>query len=916
MKKNYYKALLHILCMFAAHQINAQLIISQYYEGASNNKFIELTNMGTTTLTGTYYLCLFSNPTADPVGVAPTQNLLLPSSIAPCELLLYKNSGAAAPTYALGATSSVAVGFSGNDIVIISTTNNATAWANRTDVVGTTGTWGMDISYVRTNDIPNTTYTPADWVTATLTDVANASSTTNPYLGHHDCTAPTPLLSVSENNYSAMENGGAFTFDVTISASADCSVDLVQTSGNATSGSDFSYSPSTINFVQGGATSQTVTVTYLDDAEGENTENLILSLQNASGTSGCTIGNSDEVLMTIFDNDADEPQILIDPCESGQALLDYLVLNYKATNTLGYDYARDTLYKNIDNVGAQLSCAYSGYTITLDPATDPSIDAFAKGINAEHAYPQSKGASNEPQRSDMHILYPAKDNVNSARSNCEYAEVDDASTTAWYRNAEVLTTVPSSHIEEYSEKGSTCAFEPRENMKGDVARSVFYFYTMYKAAADAADPTFFNNMKDVLLTWHEQDPVDKREMSRTVKIAPYQEDKVNPFVLDSTLVRRAYFEPNQSGSTPSAITTTVQAYTADRQCTDGTGWTHYWKMAASTPVTPQDVLLLSIYKGNSGVVVNPSQVKVEVLSGTSAIDLTSAPYVTSNEWFVMRRYWDVSPSVQPSTSVPVRFYYTTTEFDELAAATSSVTTHSDMYVYKVGNGKDPNPMLHNLVTSADYSQPTWTYGAFGSYHYAEFSVNSFSGGGLGGGTPEGALPIEMAWFTANAKGETVELKWKTLAEQHTLGFDVERSEDGASHFEKVGFVAAKGPSIYQFSDANVKEGTTYYYRLKQCDKDGQCLFTNIKPVKLEAKNKLFALMPVPTDKLLRIQLLQPNTKGGTIEMLNMLGQVVHNQKIEQGTSELSLDVAHLNVGHYIVRLTLDDAEEAIRFVKN
>ena len=52
---------------------------------------------------------------------------------------------------------------------------------------------------------------------------------------------------------------------------------------------------------------------------------------------------------------------------------------------------------------------------------------------------------------------------------------------------------------------------------------------------------FFEVQKEVLRTWHEQEPVDVDEISRTWKIADYQEDKPNPFILDETLVERAYF---------------------------------------------------------------------------------------------------------------------------------------------------------------------------------------------------------------------------------------------------------------------------------------------------------------------------------------------------------------------------------------
>ena len=42
-------------------------------------------------------------------------------------------------------------------------------------------------------------------------------------------------------------------------------------------------------------------------------------------------------------------------------------------------------------------------------------------------------------------------------------------------------------------------------------------------------------------TWHEQDPINEDEITRTWQIAEYQENKPNPFILDATLIYRAYF---------------------------------------------------------------------------------------------------------------------------------------------------------------------------------------------------------------------------------------------------------------------------------------------------------------------------------------------------------------------------------------
>ena len=58
---------------------------------------------------------------------------------------------------------------------------------------------------------------------------------------------------------------------------------------------------------------------------------------------------------------------------------------------------------------------------------------------------------------------------------------------------------------------------------------------------EVADAEFFEGQKEILQTWHNQDPADANEIFRTWQIAEYQENKPNPFILDATLIERAYF---------------------------------------------------------------------------------------------------------------------------------------------------------------------------------------------------------------------------------------------------------------------------------------------------------------------------------------------------------------------------------------
>jgi len=239
------------------------------------------------------------------------------------------------------------------------------------------------------------------------------------------------------------------------------------------------------------------------------------------------------------------------PTLTGDVLLEALVQNYKTSTVLSSGDARDLLYSEIDNRNDSVTCIYSGHQIFLPDGVDPStfvfMDGNNDGINAEHVFPRSKGAEFGNPLSDMHHVFPSRVEVNNNRGSFPFAEIPDSNTESWYLRTTELSTIPSNNINAYSEgiRGVNGFFEPRESRKGDVARAMFYFYTIYRAQADAADPNFFAQQMATLCKWHEQDPVDEQEYNRTFMIAPHQDGIPNPFILDCSLVERAYCQNEQ-----------------------------------------------------------------------------------------------------------------------------------------------------------------------------------------------------------------------------------------------------------------------------------------------------------------------------------------------------------------------------------
>lgn len=232
------------------------------------------------------------------------------------------------------------------------------------------------------------------------------------------------------------------------------------------------------------------------------------------------------------------------PDMSGNELLTQLKIDYKPSFVLSYDQARDTLFGVVDRVGDSLECIYSGHRIYLPYNQDPTSSAYLNGsndgINTEHTYPQSLWSGGNSPKSDMHHLYPTRAQVNNSRASDPFNDINDNFVDTWFYRNMALSSTPTSNIDQYSEDVNGF-FEPRESVKGDIARSMFYFYTMYNNEANAVNTTFFQNQLPVLCEWNNNDPVDQKEYDRTWKIAEYQQGKPNPYVLDCTLISRTNY---------------------------------------------------------------------------------------------------------------------------------------------------------------------------------------------------------------------------------------------------------------------------------------------------------------------------------------------------------------------------------------
>ncbi len=174
-------------------EVDHPLIISQYYEGSANNKWIEVTNI-TNKLSpeNTYYLALYRNPESqNPVESKPYRKVLIPAIAANSSLKFCATLNITMPAYALDGNeikTSVCT-FTGDDIIVISTSGEENCWLDRTDIIGKSENWGSNTSLIRKSDceasLPNTGFITSNWKEIPTTTVDQAISGSNEMIGVH-----------------------------------------------------------------------------------------------------------------------------------------------------------------------------------------------------------------------------------------------------------------------------------------------------------------------------------------------------------------------------------------------------------------------------------------------------------------------------------------------------------------------------------------------------------------------------------------------------------------------------------------------------------------------------------------------------------------------------------------------------------
>jgi endonuclease I len=185
------------------------------------------------------------------------------------------------------------------------------------------------------------------------------------------------------------------------------------------------------------------------------------------------------------------------------------------------------------------------YTFTSDQCGTYSVEGDC--YNREHSWPKSwfnDPNESTPPGSDLFHIVPTDGKVNGLRSNFPYGEVNTA----------ISTTLNGGKLGVCVSPGyAGVVFEPIDEYKGDFARGHFYMSTRYQGedASWGTSPatnksTLLPWQVNLLISWHNQDPVSAKEIARNNAIYNIQNNR-NPYI-DNPQWVDSVWSPNLSAT--------------------------------------------------------------------------------------------------------------------------------------------------------------------------------------------------------------------------------------------------------------------------------------------------------------------------------------------------------------------------------
>ncbi|MBL0357103.1 MAG: T9SS type A sorting domain-containing protein [Chitinophagaceae bacterium] len=191
--------------------------------------------------------------------------------------------------------------------------------------------------------------------------------------------------------------------------------------------------------------------------------------------------------------------------------------------------------------------------------------------------------------------------------------------------------------------------------------------------------------------------------------------------------------------------------------------------------------------------------------------------------------------------------------------------------------------------------------------------------------PFTVVPVKFLNFTVTRNNNIALLNWAVENEDaNTASYEIQKSLNGIE-FSSVATLPAynngRASNVYSFTQNNlsaIRSSGVIYFRIKQTDRDGKFVYTEIRSVRMDSKGAIVVgVYPNPVKSLANVTFdLEQNTEV-IISVTDASGKQVLTSQVQgfKGANINKLNMANLASGSYTLKLQVGTETKVMPIVK-
>lgn len=187
------------------------------------------------------------------------------------------------------------------------------------------------------------------------------------------------------------------------------------------------------------------------------------------------------------------------------------------------------------------------------------------------------------------------------------------------------------------------------------------------------------------------------------------------------------------------------------------------------------------------------------------------------------------------------------------------------------------------------------------------------------------LPVKFLGFTAIKNKNSALLNW-TVDNEGTLTdkYEVERSSNGRD-FKSISTIAPKNngntSNTYLFTQENlsgIRSNGIIYFRVKQTDKDGKFIYTDIKNVRVNSKGLAIGVYPNPIKAMANVSFDLEAQADVILTVSDASGKQLFIKQVQgfKGANINTINMSNFATGNYMLKFQVGNDVQTLPIVKS